>query len=213
MTVEPGQVNDAGERNLFRLVFEQRLPRFAPLHLHFLASQDDRLVVRGQFPGQFGGDAAPVRRQHPEAGRLVDLRGTLRQDDAPVRLRRRIRFVDAEDRDLAEARIRERPPPDAGVGQCVARPVVVGEAPPAVELPEGQVEPALTAQVLQRQQLARRRQEFAAVGQRLVQVARGVQHVGGDDDVVAVAVESLLDRIDFDVQHPVVDRRFAAAEQ
>ena len=50
------------------------------------------------------------------------------------------------------------------------------------------------------------------MGKRLVQMARGVQHVGRDDQVVGVGVEALVDRVLLDVQNPEVDRGAVRAE-
>ena len=94
----------------------------------------------------------------------------------------------------------------------MVRAVVVGKAPPAVQLPEGQVQPTLAAQVFQRDQLARRREEREAMRQRLVKVAGRVQHVGRDYQIVAVQIEALLHRVPLDIQHPVIDRGLGAAE-
>ena len=88
----------------------------------------------------------------------------------------------------------------------------VGEPPPAVQLAEREVHPPLAAQVLERQQLARRGQEGAAVPERLFQETGRVEHVRRDHEVVAVPFETLLDRVFLDVQHPVFDRRLASAE-
>ena len=172
--------------------------------------QHDGLVPCRQCLGQLRGHAAAVRGQHPHPGRFDDLHRPLRHDDAPIRVRVRVGLVNSEHGDVSELRIPQRLPPNRGARQCVVRAVAVGEPPPAVELPERQVQPALPAEVLQRHQLPRRRQQRPAVGERLLQVPRGVQHVGGDDQVVAVGVEALLHWVVLDVQHPVLDRHLGA---
>ena len=48
--------------------------------------------------------------------------------------------------------------------------------------------------------------------QRLVEVARRVQNVGRDHQIVAVGFEALLHRVLLDIQHAVVDRRLGTAE-
>ena len=50
------------------------------------------------------------------------------------------------------------------------------------------------------------------MGKRLVQVARGVQHVGRDDQVPSVGLEALVHRVLLDVQHAVVDGGVRVAE-
>ena len=110
--------------------------------------QHHGLVPRRQRLGQRRGDAAAVRGQHPHPGRFDDLHRSLRHDDAPVRVRVRVGLVDSEHRDVPEVRIPQRLPPNRGARQRVVRAVVVGEPPPAVELPERQVQPALPAEVL-----------------------------------------------------------------
>ena len=60
--------------------------------------------------------------------------------------------------------------------------------------------------------MAGRRQHVAAVAQGLVQVPGRVQHVGGDDQVVAVGVESLGQGVLLDVQDAIFDGGFGAAE-
>ena len=84
--------------------------------------------------------------------------------------------------------------------------VAIGETPPAVQLAEDQIHPAPAALVLKCYQQPRRCQKRTAVGKRLVQTARGVQHVGRDDQVVSVGLEALIHGILLNVQHPVVDR-------
>ena len=88
----------------------------------------------------------------------------------------------------------------------------IGIAPPAVQLAESQVQPFLGAHVLQRDQLTGRSQQQAAVVQGFDEKSRRVQYVGGDYEIVAVAFKALLDRIRFDVEYAIIDRRFGAAE-
>ena len=90
--------------------------------------------------------------------------------------------------------------------------VAIGETPPAVQLTEYQIHPAPATLVLKRHQQPRRCQKHAAVGKRLVQIARGVQHVGRDDHVVGVELETLIHGVLFDIQYLVVDRSAPCAE-
>ena len=230
VAVEPGEMHDAGERHIGGQVLQQRFPRVAPRPLHerlahagpirnrwpasgcIGTGEDDRLVVRREFRSQLCREAAPVGGQHPEARGLGHLRRPLRHDHAPVRVGVGIGLVEAQDGDVVEPGIAEGLAPHGGGGEGMVRAVVVREAPPAVQLPESEVEPALAAEVLQRHKLARRREQRKTVRQRLVQVARRVQHVRRDHQVVAVQIEALLHRVLLDIQHPVVDGRLGTAE-
>ena len=49
--------------------------------------------------------------------------------------------------------------------------------------------------------------------QRFLQVPRGVQHIGRNQQIITMRVESLLHRVFFDVQHPVLDAPATVAEQ
>ena len=84
-------------------------------------------------------------------------------------------------------------------------PVVVGEPPPAVELPEREVHPPQAAQVFERDQLSRRGEQPAAMPQGLLEISGRVQDVGGEQEVVAVGREALLHGILFDVQRTILD--------
>ena len=145
-----------------------------------------------QLRCQVVGHAAAVRGQHPYARRLLHLRRAARQNDAPIGLATGFGLVDAQYLCFPETGVTQRPPPDGRASQGVMGTVVVGEPPPAVQLAEREVKPALTAQVFERHQLAERRQERPAVGQRFAQVACGVQHVGGNQQVIPVGGESLF---------------------
>ena len=92
------------------------------------------------------------------------------------------------------------------------RTEVVGEAPPAVELPEGEIHPAQTAKVLERDEVPGRCKQSPAVRQRLLQVACRVQYVGRDGQVVAVEVEALFDGVLLDIERAVLDASPAIAE-
>ena len=153
-----------------------------------------------------------VRRQNPRAGGFFYLRRTLGHDHALVRNPGCIGLIHAQHHGFGKTRVTERPAPHRRVRQGVMRAVVVGKAPPAVQLPEGQVHPAQAAEVLQRHQLSRRRQEVQAVPQRFSQIARGVQDVGGDQQVIAVGVEALGDGVFLDIQRTVFDASAAVAE-
>ena len=85
------------------------------------------------------------------------------------------------------------------------RPVAVGEPPPTVELSEDQVHPTPAPLVLERYELTGRSEQPAAMIERLVQVLRRVEHVGRDDHVIAMEVETLRNRVLFDIQHAVLD--------
>ena len=85
------------------------------------------------------------------------------------------------------------------------RPVVVGEPPPAVQLPEREVHPPQAAQVFQRDQLPRGREQPAAMRKGLLQVSGRMQDVGREEEVVAVGREALLDGILLDVERTVLD--------
>ena len=92
------------------------------------------------------------------------------------------------------------------------RTEVAGEAPPAVELPEGEIHPAQTAKVLERDQVPGRCKQSPAVRQRLLQVACRVQYVGRYGQVVAVEVEALFNGVLLDIERAVLDASPAIAE-
>ena len=94
----------------------------------------------------------------------------------------------------------------------MVRAVAICESPPAVQLSERQIQPALASQVLQGHQLTGRRQQIAAVGQGFVEVTGGVQHVRGDQQIVAMCFEALLQRILLDIQNPVVEEKSVCLE-
>ena len=178
----------------------------------FAACQDDRLVAGCEVGCQFRRQATAVSRQHPHAARLLHLRRTLSHDDALVRRSGRVRFVHSQDFRSRETRVAECLPPHRGARQGMMRPVVVGKPPPAVKLAERQVHPTQSAEVLERDQLSRRREQLTAVSQCLLQVPRGVQHVGCDDQVITVGGIALRDRVLFDVQGAVLDASAAIPE-
>ena len=176
------------------------------------AGQDDRLVARRQPLREIRGEAVLVRGQDPGARKLPHLRRSLRHDHALVHRLGRIGLVHSENFDLLETGVGERPPPHRGTGESVMRTEVVGEAPPAVELPEGEIHPAQTAKVLERDQVPGRCEQSPAVRQRLLQVACRVQYVGRYGQVIAVEVEALFDRVLLDIERAVLDASPAIAE-
>ena len=170
------------------------LRRLAALRRRVATRQHHRLVPRSQFVRQLCGQPTLVGSQDPDPRRLAHLGGPAGHDHALVEDPGRVRLVHPQHLDRVEAGVAECAAPDGRTRQCVVRAVVVGEAPPAVQLPEGQIHPAETAQVLECDQLARRRHEFRAMRERFFQIAGRVKDVGRDDQVVAMRVEALLDR-------------------
>ena len=227
VTVQPHQVHHPVERHVLRQPLQQRSPRLAILRFHgrpentgpvdlrvlrrLAVRQHHRLVPRRQLGCQAGRHLPAVRRQDPRARRLRHLRRTLRHDDALVRHPVRLGLVRSQDFRSGEAGVAERPAPHRRVRQGVVRAVVVGETPPPVQLSEGQVHPAQAAQVLEGDQVSRRRQQVQAVPQGLRQVPGRVQHVGGDQQVVAVGLEALGDGVLLDIQRTVIDAFIAEA--
>ena len=94
----------------------------------------------------------------------------------------------------------------------MVRTVRVGEAPPSVQLAECEVHPAEASEVLERHQLSRGCEQGAAVRQGLLKETGGVQHVGSDQEIVAVGVETLSDGGLLDVERTVHDRSTAVPE-
>ena len=84
--------------------------------------------------------------------------------------------------------------------------ILVGEPPPAVQLPKYHVLPATASQVFHRYQLPGRGQQLAAIGQRLAKVPGGVQHVHCNDQVISMQVETLVAGIPLNVQGAVFQR-------
>ena len=164
------------------------------------------------FAGETRGHAVLVRRQDPGTRKLPHLRRSLRHDHALVHRLGRIGLVHSEHFDCLETGVGERLPPHRGAGQRVMRTEVVGEAPPAVELPEGQIHPAQTAKVLERDQVPRWGEQPAAVLQGFLQVARRVQHVGRNGQVIAVEVEALFNGVLLDIERAVLDASPAVSE-
>ena len=232
--VQGREMHHSAEGNAGGQAVDERPPRLAPPHLdhggrrvrrdrvrppgvRFLgARQHHRLVAGSQVAGQprrpRRRETARAARDHPRARRLGHPRRSLRHDHALVVHGVGLVLVRAQHLHSLETGVAQRLPPYRGARERVAGAVVVGEPPPPVELSEGQVHPAQAAEVLQRDQLSGGREEAAAVVQRLVQGARRVQDVGGDEEVVAVQVEALPDRVLLDVERPVVDASAAVAE-
>ena len=77
---------------------------------------------------------------------------------------------------------------------------------------KGEVHPSLAAQVFQRHQVTRRREQGQAVPQGLLQITGGVQHVGGDQQIVAVGIEALGNGILLDIQGKVFNGPVAVAK-
>ena len=231
--VQSHEVHDSAEGNIVWQVVDEGPPRLSPLHLDgrghagcdrnpllgvgsLGARQHHGLIAGSQIPGQLrrqpGRATARAAGHHPRTRGLGHHRGPLRHDHALVGHGDGVGLVHAQHLHLPETGVAQRLPPDRRARERVTGPVVVGEPPPPVELAEGQVHPAQAAEVLERDQLSGGRQEAAAVVQRLVQGARRVQDVGGDDEVVAVQVETLSDGILLDVERPVLDASAAVAE-
>ena len=223
--VQPGQVNHPAERHILLQLLQERLPRLALLHVQgdttdsgagllgprISGRQHHPLIPGRQSLRQFRRHAAVVGRQHPDPGSLHHLDRSLSHDDPPVRSPGRSRFIHSQDRNLSESRIPQGLSPHRRAGQGVVGAVAVGKSPPAVQLPERQIQPTLAAQVLEGHQLPGGGQKLPAVGQRLRQVPGRVQHVGGNQQIVAVGVEALIHRVLFDIQHPVLDGASAEA--
>ena len=230
VTVQGGQVHHAAERLIPGQVLHQGSPGLPLLHLHgflddtgvrcyrppvfrrFAACQDDRLVTGRKAGCQFRRQTAAVPRQNPHAARLFHFRRPLRHDDALVRRPGGVRFVHSQDFRSRETRVAEGLPPDRGAREGMMRPVAVGEPPPAVQLAERQIHPPQSAEVLERDQLSGRREQITAMSQCLLQVPRGVQHVGCDDQVITVGGIALRDGVLFDVQSAVLDASASVAE-
>ena len=176
----------------------------------FAACQDDRLVAGREVGCEFPCQATAVSRQNPHASRLFHLLRALRHDDALVR--RPGRLVHSQDFRSRETCVAESLPPYRRARQGMMWPVVVGKPPPAVQLAERQVHPTQSAEVLERDQLSRRREQLTAMSQCLLQVSRGVQHVGCDDQVITVGGIALRDRVLLDVQGAVLDASAAVPE-
>ena len=85
--------------------------------------------------------------------------------------------------------------------QRMIRPqVLVGEPPPALGQAEHDVDPAPRRGALDQQQHAAGRQRLAHMGQRLAQVARGMQDVGRQHDVEALRGDALVGGRALDVE-------------
>ena len=205
----PAEVRDppefAGRKSL-----EELAPPVAAGTLR-LRRHDHPLPVRLQFPDQF----LPKRRlagpHHPETGIRRRLRRAAGQQH-PRGLRNGSRFSLAHDHRFPEPRLRQRPPPSGRTEQRVRFPVAIRKPPPAGQQAEGQIQPAAGLHHLERQQQSRRREQPAAVRERLPEVARRVQHVRRHHQIEAVRLEPLFARVALDVQHPEVQTRLTAAE-
>ena len=225
--VEPCEMHDPGEREIPGRIRQERSPSVAAVRFEgfpddpvrlvaggrgFSVHEHDGLVSRREFRRQFRAHPAAVPRNHPDARTQGHLRRSAGHDHPPVRQAAGLRFVHPDDFRFLESGVTKRPAPHLGAGQRVTRAVLVGEPPPAVELSENQVHPAPAALVLKRDELSRGGEEFPAVVQRLVEVPRGVEHVGGNRQVVTVVFEALRHRVLLDVQDAVFDPGVLAAE-
>ena len=228
--VERHQVDNAAESGIGGKTLEDRPPRLPLAHRHrnpvdsgliqpglviaggTIANHHHRLIPGRQLLRQGLGCIARIRCQYPNAGLLAHLCRSLSQDHPAIGLSAGVRRVQAQDFCRRESRVSQRLKPHVGAGQGVMGAIVVGKPPPAVQWPEGEVQPAEAAESLQGHQIARRCQQPSTIAQRLIQELGGVQHVGRDHQVVAVLLEALLHGVDFDVQHPVVDRRLCSAK-
>ena len=223
-------MHDAVQRNAGRQIRYQRSPRPAIFRVQRLrhdawsfrrlcvsagtrtCREHHRLVPCGKVRCQLRRNPGTVGRDDPYALRFSHLCRALSHNHAPVGRAGGFGRVHAQDFHRLEARIAERLPPHLRTGQRMVRAVVIGESPPAIQLSERQIQPALASQVLQGHQLTGRRQQIAAVGQGFVEVTGGVQHVRGDQQIVAVGFEALLQRILLDIQNPVVEEKAVCRE-
>ena len=155
------------------------------------------VTLLAQLAGQGRPDPLPVRQNQPallwESGRQ-GIR--LCQDD-----RLSVQF---EELHLGKAVRLQQRLPLLRAQQRVAL-AAVGIAPPAVGEPEGQIQPAAALGGLDQQQLPARLQQLAHMGQGLLQISGGMQHIGGDDEVRLVEGKILSSGRLFDVQRLVVD--------
>ena len=229
VTIQRHEMDNPFERHILRETLEQRMPRLAPLHLHgyldnsspffprfpadlrFTCEQDG-LVTGGQFLCQPFRRAATVAHQDPYSRRLRYFHRSPCDDYAPVGQPGRVGFFRSQYLYCLETCVEKRPCPHFRPHQSMMGTVGVGKPPPAVQLSESHIQPRLAAMVLKGDEQPRRGKEISAVTQRLRQGARGVQHIGGNHQIVFVRLKALRRRVHFDIQHSVFDRRVAVAE-
>ena len=229
VAVERREMHDSLQRLGRGQAVEQRFPRFPALQRHrrphhlpeprgrgglraAVARDHHGLVPCRQLSGQRLAGPATVTDNHPDAGRWRRLGGRLRHDEAAVEQRVGAVLLDSEDRHVAEARVAKGLPPLGRADDRARGPVGIGKPPPPFEEPEGEVLPVPGPHELEHDEPPARGEQRAAVRQRLAQVPRGVQDVGGDRQVVAVPVEALRRRVGFNVEDSEVERGFLAAE-
>ena len=229
VAVEGGKVNDAVEREVGRQRFQQRAPGFTAGKVHghsdyfcrlvgvltasisVWAGQKDGLVAGGELGGQFVGHAAAVAGQNPYAGGFRHVGRAAGEYDAAVRGAGGVAWLRPQHGHVLKSGIGEGALPYLRAGQRVPGAVGVGESPPTVQLSKNQVNPALGAQALEGQERTGWPEQLPAVGECLVKVAGGVEHVGGDYQVVAVRVKALTGGVLLDVQSAIEDCGVAVA--
>ena len=89
-----------------------------------------------------------------------------------------------------------------------ARDIV--ETPPAFGQAEGQIEPGLLFGAFEQHHPTARRQQGTGVRHRRAEVARRMHGIRRHDDIVAAARISLRQRVFFDIEHLVFDKRIVA---
>ena len=104
--------------------------------------QHDRLVPGRQLYSQFLGGVDTFPCNNPNARSFLYLRGSLGHDYTLVQGLVGNRVVNTQHFRFHEARVGQRHAPDGGSGKGVVRAVTVGEPPPAIQLPKGEVHPA-----------------------------------------------------------------------
>ena len=161
--------------------------------------EHDRLPLALERRGQRLAEAGAVGEHEPRRRRgLARRRGhdhrVGRERPADRRRRRdRARLGDTETgQHRAPLRRRQQ--------RRVCAEVVIGEVPPAVGQPEGDVDPALGRGDLEQHQQATRREQPQAVGERPPEVAGRMHHVGGEDQIEAPRLQPLLERITLQVE-------------
>ena len=112
-----------------------------------VAGHDHCLVAAGQF--RYEAPVGRFARDDPDARAFAHIRRALCQDDPSIRHLVRVRVAKPEHFGLRETGVDQGTPPHVRSSHGVARSEVVGETPPAVQLPEGEVQPILAHEVLE----------------------------------------------------------------
>ena len=82
--------------------------------------------------------------------------------------------------------------------------------PPAFGQPEGQIDPSLTCSALHQNHEPARGKKSLDIAHGLAQIARGMQHVGGNHHVELVRSESLCPWIALNIHQLIADKRVIA---